>query len=276
MVDVLLTNHPAILIKRAELGMIDRAGKAVDPLRKMFGVGILASDPEKRIRFVPDPATGKLVPRMMHHSTRTKLEDGAEAVRITLDESDIGQLGKIVQRERKRAGQEPLPESEIEALVTAAKQQIGTIEQPSVLYKLKIDTYNYQRGICKIIYELACIWLGDAYLDDPVAKLFRNVILSGTEEEIAGQIRLSGNERPLSLWQSEPRAHVTVGSQQGEDFRIAVRIFDAASGILRVTSTASKYGALTSGRFLLIDLTGASSRSGSLNDELMRMVRRPS
>ena len=129
-IDVLLTNHELILIKRAELGMIDRAGKAIDPMRKMFGVGKLANEAEKRIKLVPDPKTGQLQPRMMYHSIRTKRDDGTEAVQITLDASDIGEVGKIIQRERKRAGQEPLPESEIEALVTAAKQSIGTIEQP--------------------------------------------------------------------------------------------------------------------------------------------------
>src|SRR5262245_62585375 len=84
-VDVLLTDHPLILMKRAELGMSTSAGKGVDPLRKMFSIGSLASDPEKRIQLVPDPPTGQLVPRMMYHSTSTQCDDGTQAVLITLD-----------------------------------------------------------------------------------------------------------------------------------------------------------------------------------------------
>ena len=273
-VDVLLTNHHHFLINRAKFGMTDRAGKAIDTLKEMFSVGTLASDPEKRIRLLPDPATGQLVPRMMYHSTRTKLDDGTEAVQITVDESEIGELEKIIQRERKRAGQEPLPVHEIEALVAAAQQQIGTIEQPEVLYSLKIDTYDYRRCICKIIYELASLWLGDTYLDDPVAKMFRNTILRGTEEKIAGQILLDGAAPPLYFWKGEPKAHIAMGSQQGEAFWIAVRIFDAASGVLCVTNTANKYPSLSDGRFLLIDLTGGSSRSSTLNDEFRRISKR--
>jgi hypothetical protein len=214
-VDVLLTNHELILIKRAEFGMIDRTGKAIDPLRKMLGVGTLANDPEKRIQLLPDPETGRLQPRMMYHSTRTKRDDGSETIEITLDASEIGEVEKIIQRERKRAGLDPAPDHEIEAYVAAIRQQIRTIEQPSVLYSLRIDTYDFQRGICKIIYELACLWLGDAYFDDPVAQMLRNVILSGTEEKIVGQILFDGAVPCLSLWKGEPKAHIAFGSQQG-------------------------------------------------------------
>jgi hypothetical protein len=128
-----------ILIKRAEFGMIDRAGKAIDPLRKMFGVGTLVNEPEKRIQLVPDPETGRLQPRMMYHSTRTKRDDGSETVEITLDASEIGEVEKIIQRERKRAGLDPAPDHEIEACVAAIRQQIRTMEQPSVLYSLRMD-----------------------------------------------------------------------------------------------------------------------------------------
>jgi hypothetical protein len=51
--------------------------------------------------------------------------------------------------------------------------------------------------------------LGDGYLDDPVAQMFRNIILSGTEERIQGQISL-GVVTPLSLWKGETKAHIAM------------------------------------------------------------------
>jgi len=156
-VDARLADHPHILIKRAEFRMTTSAGKAIDPLQKMFSIGKLASQPEKRIQLVPDPVTGQLVPRMMYHSTRKTFDDGTEAIQITLDENDIGEIEKIIQRARKCAGQEPLPVDEIEAIIAAAQEKVATVEQPDVIYELQIDTYEYQRGICKIIYELARI-----------------------------------------------------------------------------------------------------------------------
>jgi hypothetical protein len=120
---------------------------------------------------------------------------------------------------------------------------------------------------------LACLWLGDAYLDDPVAERLRSFILSGTEQKIEGAI-LFGVAPPLALWKSESKAHVAIGSQQGEAFWIAVRVFDSVSGVVCVTNAASKYSSLTEGRFLLIDLAAGTSRSSTLNEELIRLSNR--
>ena len=112
-VDVRLTDHPAILVKRQECGMATSAGKPVDAFRSLLYQGTLATDPEKRIQLVADPTTGVVTPKMMYHARRTETEDGATSVQITLDESDIEQVRTVVQRERRRAGMDPMPESEI-------------------------------------------------------------------------------------------------------------------------------------------------------------------
>src|SRR5208283_4444094 len=52
-VDVLLTNHKAILAKRAQFGLGERSGKAVNPWKRVFGDGSLASDPELKIQLAP-------------------------------------------------------------------------------------------------------------------------------------------------------------------------------------------------------------------------------
>jgi hypothetical protein len=273
-VDVRLTDHPAILIKRQEFGMATSAGKPVDAFQRLFFQGTLASDPEKRIQLTSDPATGVVTPKIMYHARRAQTEEGATSVQITLDASDIEQVRTIVQRERRRAGLDPMPESEIQALFAAIRQNIHTLEQPEVLYNLKVDTFHYQRAVCKIVYELACIWLGDNYLDDPTAKQLRNVILKGDEESISGRIQLDGNLPPLHLWQDEPKAHVAFGQRQGDNFVIAVRIFDAISAVLIATKKASIYPISAEGRFLLIDLVGPNSRKGTFAAELLRIVQK--
>ena len=150
------------------------------------------------IQLVADPTTGVVTPKMMYHARRTETEDGATSVQITLDESDIEQVRTIVQRERRRAGMDPMPESEIQDLFAKIRQNTHTLEQPQVRYDVKVDIFHYQRAVCKIIYELACIWLGDSYLDDPVAQQFRDIVLLGKEEAIAGRIQLDGNCRRLT------------------------------------------------------------------------------
>ena len=273
-VDVRLTDHPAILVKRQECGMATSAGKPVDAFRSLLHQGTLATDPEKRIQLVADPTTGVVTPKMMYHARRTETEDGATSVQITLDESDIEQVRTIVQRERRRAGMDPMPESEIQDLFAKIRQNTHTLEQPQVRYDVKVDIFHYQRAVCKIIYELACIWLGDSYLDDPVAQQFRDIVLLGKEEAIAGRIQLDGNVPPLDLWRDEPKAHVAFGQRQGGGFLIAVRIFNTISGVVMVTKNAGIYPVSNQGCFLLMDLIGSSSRSGTFADELLRISRK--
>jgi hypothetical protein len=273
-VDVCLTDHPTILLKRAEFGMLTRARKVVDPLRQLFSQGTLAADPEKRIQLILDKTTGKLVPKIMYHASRTPLEDGTQNVQITIDESDIGKLETIVQRERKRAGQEPLSEGEIAALITSAKQNMRTLEQPEVVYNVKLDTLNYQRAICKIIYELACMWFGDAYLDDDIAKQIRSFVLDGIKTQVPGVIEFRNDTPTLCLWQSEPKAHIAMTARKNEDIAIAIRVFDAVSAVVIVKRNASQFTTLKDGRFLLIDLVGNGSRSGTLDEELHHIIGR--
>lgn len=273
-VDVMLTDHNAILLKRAEFGIGERCGKDIDPWRRVFGDGILASNPEVKIYLVPNPETGRNEPRRRYSSTRIKQNDGSEVVRITLDINQIHEVGKIAQRERKRAGRKPYSEDEIRALLASARENMRTIEQPEVIYTVPMDRWDYQRAVCKIIYELAWHWLGDAYIDDPVAKMLRTVILSGAEQRISGCITMDGAAPPLSLWNAEPKAHIAMGTQLGDRFFVGVRVFDLVSGRLAVTNTASKYAPVAGGRFQLFDLGGGQSRDSTLEQELTRLVKR--
>jgi len=152
---------------------------------------------------------------MRYHLRRIRNDDGSEAVQIALDINEIDELEKIAQRERKRAGLEPYTDDEIQALMASARRNIRTIEQPEVTYAVQFDTWDYQRGICKIVYELAWLWLGDAYLDDPVAEMLRTVILSGTEQGIAGRITMGSDASPLSLWDGERKAHNRYAAGRG-------------------------------------------------------------
>jgi hypothetical protein len=228
-----------------------------------------------RIQTLVDPVTGKIVPKMMYHKRLTKNEDGTESVQITLDESDIGALEKIVQRHRKSAGLDPLSDVELQALVADAQRNMRTLRQPEVVYSNRIDTFHYQRAICKIAYELACIWLGDAYLDDAAAQPIRDFILKGKEEAISGKIQMGGNMPPLSLWQSEPKAHIALELQEGDRIAIGVRVFDAVSGVVVVTNEARSYPNLKDGRFVLMVLVGTASRNTTLTEEALRATRRP-
>ncbi len=60
-------------------------------------------------------------------------------------------------------------------------QGAQTIEHPEVFYRLKFDMASIRRGILKIAYELAFLWLGESYLDDPMAAILRSVVRDGAD-----------------------------------------------------------------------------------------------
>lgn len=271
-VDVLLTDHKTILLRRAEFGMGERSGKDIDPWKRVFGDGSLASNPELKIHLAVDPETGRMEPRVRSNSTRIKQDDGSEAVKISMDISQISELEKVAQRARKRAGMDPYSENEIQALMASASENMRTIEQPEVTYAVQMDSWEYQRGVCKIIYELAWLWLGDGYLGDPIAEKLRAFILSGDDQMIAGRICMNTVELPLSLWNGERKAHVAMGIQASDVFLVGVRVFDLVSGVVGVTNNVSKYLRVPGGRFQLFDLSGGQSRNSTFEEEVFRTL----
>ena len=279
-IDVLITDHDLILLKRAEMGMRDRAGNVINPWENVFRNGVMADDPEQRVRIVSDSKTGHPVLKIIYKATKTTLNNGDETVQITMDAQDIDQLGKVVQRYRRRDSLEPLSNGEIQALMDAAKANIRITHQPEVKHSLKIDIMDYKRAILKIAYELAWLWLGDKYLNDPVAEQLRNSILKDEDMDgIKGRIELGGNMAPLSIWSGEPNAHIGLCRREGNNIAICVRVFSSICGIVYVSETADRYAmtdrSIDEGRFALIAPQGYS-RHTSLSDELSRLSQRPS
>lgn len=279
-IDVLLTDHDLILLERAKMGMRNRAGNVINPWKDVFRNGVMADDSEQRVRIVSDPKTGRPTPKILYKTAKKTLGNGGEIVQITMDAQEIDQLEKVVQRYRRRAGLEPLSNDEIQALIETAKTNIRSIHQPEVKHSLKIDIMDYKRAILKIAYELAWLWLGDKYLNDPVAEQLRNSILKDEDMDgIKGRIELGGNMAPLSIWCGEPNAHIGLCSRVGNNIAISVRIFTSICSIVHVSGTADRYAmtdrSIDEGRFTLIDLQGFS-RNTSLNKELSRLSRHPS
>ena len=94
------------------------------------------------------------------------------------------------------------------------------IERPEVLHKLAVDLRDYQRAVCKIIYELAYLWLGDAYLDDPIALQLRNTILNGVEEKFAAKSKLTALPHLTSYGQTSPTLTLPLLREWDREFQL--------------------------------------------------------
>jgi len=217
-----------------------------------------------------------LAPQVLHKSIRKTLDNGTEVVQITIDARQVGEIEKIIWRVRGREGLPPLSDEEIQAQIEAAKANMGRIDQPEVKFGLEVDIWNYHRAVFKIAYELAWLWLGDEYLDDPVAEQLRNMILKDARDGIKGKVQFGADMAPLAPWKGEPNVHIGFCSRVGHTICISVRIFDSICGAVSVSEAADSYPAAGEGGFVLIDPQTGVSRNTTLADELLRIVQRSS
>jgi hypothetical protein len=203
-VDAPLCNHILIVVRRAQLELAGNSDTIPDGLKALFGTGTLVGDPTKRFQVATDAETGKLDLRMLYHATETQLGEGVKQRQIVIDATDTDQVGTIIQRERKRAGFEPLCPDELKVQVeTILAAGPRTIENPQLHHQIKVDMAEFRKGLLKIAYELAFIWLGDSYLDDPMAAKLRDVVLSRSDEQTArlrGTIVFGCDIEPVRPW----------------------------------------------------------------------------
>jgi hypothetical protein len=269
-VDVLLTDHTLVMVKRNHLNITNRNGNT-PTFDDIFGFATMANHPKQRVKMVQDRKTGAIRPTLLHREIRRTTQDGKEEICVVIDANQQAAIGKIIQRVRKREGFPLLSPTDL-AEEIKSKVRAGEIKQPEVLHKVAVDLRDYQRAICKIVYELAWFWLGEDYLDDPVAVFLRNTILKGIEEkDIRGQIQI-GKLPPFNeMWTGEPNAHIAFVKKAGPGISIMVRVFDVMSAGIVVTNSPERYPNLTQGDFFCCDPQTSERRNTTFPEELLRV-----
>ena len=281
-VDAPLSDHIFIVIRRAELGLKGNSNTIPDALKNLLGTGMstLVSDPTQRVQLTTNPNTGKLDLKMIYHATETKL--GGEVVQrqITLDARDVGQVGTIIQRERKRAGHQPLSLEELKAqvdLVVAAGSR--TIEKPEVKHQIILDRVEFRKGLLKIAYELAFIWLrrnlSSTTRWPPACETLSCPDQMSKQRNCAGGITIGPDSPPVKFWFSEKDCHIAYSSKAEKEIAICVKIFDIFTAVVIVTEQMERYlqGELEERtiQFIRLDPVSETFKQTSLARELDRL-----
>ena len=236
-VDSTLNNHVLIKYRRGQLSLAGNSGNAPKALEVLFGNGTLADDPAQKV-FVGTARDGSIDVRLLHKSETVTQEDGSVVRRISIDARDASQLPNILQRERKRAGLQPLADDvlagEVRRVLTAG---VNRLEGYKVHHRVEIDTMKFRLGVLKIAYELAFIWLGDSYLSDPRAAEIRSVLLGKQDissSKLPGTITI-GVIPPLTLWGRHKDSHVAFGYNINSKPVVCIKIFDQVSGVVPIS-----------------------------------------
>jgi hypothetical protein len=81
------------------------------------------------------------------------------------------------------------PLSDEQLAIEAQNFTTSTIENPVVQVSLEVSFAYLRHAMIKIAYELAFLWLGESYLDDPTAAELRAAII---DPDLASTDRFPG------------------------------------------------------------------------------------
>jgi hypothetical protein len=240
--DAYLTNHILIRLRRFQLRLSGNSGKIPDWM-EILGNGVLGANPEQRVKMSIDDKVGIRKLELIYNSKEIVLANGTTLKQIA--SSNIGEIETTLVRERKRTGLKPLNTDELSASVERIKKNdFARLENPEVKYSIVVDTKNFKKGIYKIAYELAFLWLGECYIDDPMAAIFRDTLLSGKDEfarQIVDKVEFGLNAELFQHWVEFVDCHVAYSRVIENKLFIFIKIFDIFSAAITVSQDAGRY-----------------------------------
>lgn len=275
-VDAALSDFLPVRIRRAMLGLAGNARAAPSQFEIFLGDAELIGPAANRIRTTLNKDTGRLDHRQLYHATDVILPDGRQDRQITIDERNKDQVPKIIQQERKRHGLPPLSE---EALATAAEKfTVNVVENPLVKVTLSVSFVYLRHAMIKIAYELAFLWLGESYLDDPLAIKIRDAINRqdpASTDDLTGCVGEAQACVAFQQWTPHEAHHLAFASVVALGVVISVRVFDIYAAAIIVSREPGRYfrspADSTKLRFLAIDSVSGKTVDTSWDDEIRRM-----
>lgn len=280
-VDVALSDFFPIRTRRAQLGLKGNAGEAPYLFEMLLGEGKLIGRAANRVQTTFNKKTGKLDARQLYHASTVVRPDGTKARQITLDARDIGQLPIIIQRERKRQG---LPPLSAEQLTVAAQDFTATtVDKPLIQKSISVSFAFLRHAMIKIAYELAFLWLGEAYLDDPLAAEMRAAICAddlASTDHLFGYVGDAANCTAFDFWTPHEAHHLAYASivtmNDIANVVVCVRIFDLYAAAIVVSCDPNRYirhhADRMKLRFLAIDSVSGQTIDTSFDGESRRLA----
>jgi hypothetical protein len=264
--DVAVTDHALVAIQRQAFRLAGKSGKVPNPLAR----ATLASDPTQKLRVTVDPKTGEQDIHVVTSVETETIAPGEAVMSIRIDARDVGNLGTIVNKALRRRGAPTLSQEQIDALPLNFRKT----ERPPVNVPLTIGVAGYHRGLMKIAYELAWRWLGDSYVDNPVAVRLRAFISdpevtidSLNKHKIRAKMHLAPPKSLVDYWPEERDHLVAFTVRSGGLLYITVSVLGAVSGTVALTSSLGEFAECET-RFISINPLSGVIRESSFEDEV--------
>lgn len=265
-----MCDHLLIQFERLLRKIPGKSGKIPNPLER----GILADGSGHKtiykINSQGKPEGIYLVPKI----SRTRVIDGKEQVRVSIDATDRDKIPDILKKIESRTGGKFSDDA-----ASCFKEEF--IPNPLVNCTAQIHATSYERAILKIAYELSWFWLGPTYLEDPNARILQACIMDrslnnydwSSKYSIRGSIDLITPETDkFPWWKQENDPHVAFLVPVDSFIGCYVRVFKTFDAMIIVSEDTTKYPNFIP-MFLAINPDNGNRRELPYYEELARIGR---
>jgi hypothetical protein len=226
-------------------------------------------------------ATKKFDLRSVYHAAESQLPDGQTVRRITMDEEDRGKVPTILQRDRKRHKLPPLSVDQLAEEAVKAAGESSLVVNPTIEFKIRVDTSFLGHALLKIAYEVGFRWFGDDLLKDHFTGTVRQAILSddpAAMRRMQGMVGSAGDIPFSQLWAHDRNSHIAFSMNSGTALFVGIRVFDIYAAYAKLSEDSGlnlqNSNPLEAHRFLSINPRTGEKRECSLDREIMNLARR--
>jgi hypothetical protein len=277
-VDSALCDFLPIRARRSKLRLAGNSGVVPEWYEILLGDAKLVGEIAGRVQTTFNASTGKLDHRQLHHAANVTLPNGQKVRQVTMDLRDKDQVPKIIQRERQR---HKLPPMSPEQLAVEASNYVQrSVDRPVIQKNIEVSFAYVQHAVLKIIYELAFLWLGEPYLDDPLAVQLRNAIMSPDLDSVEPYVHSIFDAKECNIfsnfWTPHEAHHLAYASVIPGKIVVSVRIFDLYAAGVIVTEEPGRYfqsqDDMAKLKFIAIDTVSKETVHTTFAEERHRLV----
>jgi hypothetical protein len=242
--DASFLKHAKIERRRADLQLAGHSGAIPDPDAAAYRQPLVSTtDPNVRVKMTKTK-DGRLIGKVLPYvEFEVKDIGGRKAVRptaIILDPSDFDKFEKIALRALAKHG--VIGDDALEAIGFFAPTLTPTVATHEFTVTIEQRLGGHYDGILKMAYELAWHWLGDAWLNDPIAAAMRETLRG---EQPSTPLRGKVYDDPDLIVMpvgGDPRVlHVAFIAEFNGQLAVMMRIFDVFAVGIVVSADAARY-----------------------------------
>lgn len=236
-VDAPLINNLLMELHRLAHNLEGKTGKVPNPFKR----GVLSDDPDVKVHYKLDdkgnPLSLELLPLK-------KIEEDEKGIHINIS-ADIKSKDSVIKMVKSELKKRNLPQMTDDDILRTLK--IQKITNPEITISKEISLDDWKPAILKIVYEIAYLKLGQAYLTDNTAKIIRDVLqqkISLEEAPINGKMALGklGMSEDLDQIIGNANSMTVLLLRDRNNISAIVNLFNQFTAVFCISKEAEKYG----------------------------------